>query len=257
MPADRLHFEAFGSTCELFGDNLNQVHAWLEEMQRRLTRFSPGSDLSGLNRAAGAWVEVGAELEALLRASLVAFEISGGLVNAAVLNSMSAIGYTRTFSEGPGPVTLEAAEPVPPLPDVLSLRPGRARLRPGAGVDLGGLAKGWLADRAAERLGPRSLANLGGDLFARGRWPVGMAGKTLLLEGQGAATSGTWRRRWGHAHHLIDPRTGLPATTDLVQVSVVAESGFVAEVHAKTALLLGANDAPAYLAARCPAWALA
>jgi thiamine biosynthesis lipoprotein len=257
MPADSLRFEAFDSTCELFGEDLAQVRAWLAKMQRRLTRFDPRSELSRLNAGAGAWLEVSPELEAILRAALDAFAMSGGLVNVGVLNSMRAIGYTRTFSAGLGPVCLELAEPAPALPDVLAVRPGRARLRAGAGIDLGGVAKGWLADRAAEKLGQHSLANLGGDLFARGRWPVGMGGKTLLLEDQGAATSGTWRRRWQHGHHLVDPRTGLPSTTDLLQVSVVAGSGFEAEVHAKTALLLGADAAPSYLAAHCLAWELA
>jgi thiamine biosynthesis lipoprotein len=55
-------------------------------------------------------------------------------------------------------------------------------------------------------------------------------------------------------HHLIDPRTGLPAATGLEEVSVVASSGFEAEVVAKTALLLGPEAAPAYCAAHAMAW---
>jgi thiamine biosynthesis lipoprotein len=65
-------------------------------------------------------------------------------------------------------------------------------------------------------------------------------------EGQG--------RRGGSLHHLIDPRTGLPAQTGLEEVSVVAASGFEAEVVAKTALLLGPDLAPAYCAAHAMAW---
>jgi thiamine biosynthesis lipoprotein len=65
-------------------------------------------------------------------------------------------------------------------------------------------------------------------------------------EGQG--------RRGGRLHHLIDPRTGLPAQTGLEEVSVVAASGFEAEVVAKTALLLGPDLAPAYCAAHAMAW---
>ena len=157
---------------------------------------------------------------------------------------MLAAGYTRPLTEGP---TTAAAEAVPlrPVPEVLEVRTGRARLRYGAGIDLGGIAKGWLADRLCERLGPNSLANLGGDLFARGAgpegegWPVGVGGATLLLEDLGAATSGTWLRRWGKAHHLIDPRTGRPSESPIPQVSVVAATALEAEVKAKTALLSG------------------
>jgi thiamine biosynthesis lipoprotein len=224
-------------------------------MQCRLTRFEASSELARLNAAGGRWTEVSPELEGLLRASLTAYELSGGLVNVAVLESMLAIGYTRPLAAGPTPPLLEAARPLPPLADVLEVEAGRARLRGGAGIDLGGVAKGWLADRLCEALGGDCLVNLGGDLFARGRWAVGLGGQTLLLEDMGAGTSSTRVRRWGDRHHLIDPRTGLPATSDISEMSVVARSGFEAEVFAKAALLLGRDQAPAYLAARCLAWA--
>jgi thiamine biosynthesis lipoprotein len=130
-------------------------------------------------------------------------------------------------------------------------------VRRGYGVDLGGLAKGWLADRVASRLGRNALANLGGDLYARGPgpdgdgWPVGFGERTLLLVDAGAATSGTERRRWGDGlHHLVDPRTGLPAVTDVQEVSVLARSATEAEVLAKTALLLGRTAGASYLAGR-------
>jgi thiamine biosynthesis lipoprotein len=143
---------------------------------------------------------------------------------------------------------------------VLSVRPGRARLEVGCGVDLGGIAKGWMADRLATRLGPNALANLGGDLRAAGSgpngegWPVGFAGVTVMLRDQGAATSSVRRRRWGDLHHLIDPRTGLPSQSGLEEVSVVAGTGSDAEVVAKTALLLGPGLATAYCAAHAQAW---
>jgi thiamine biosynthesis lipoprotein len=83
---------------------------------------------------------------------------------------------------------------------------------------------------------------------------VGFAGVTVLLRDQGAATSGVRRRRWGELHHLIDPRTGVPAKTGLEEVSVVAASGLEAEVVAKTALLVGPELAPVYCAAHALAW---
>ena len=69
------------------------------------------------------------------------------------------------------------------------------------------------------------------------------------------ATSGTSRRRWGEElHHLIDPRSGLPAVTDLIEVSVIARTGVEAEVLAKTALLLGSSGAPDFLRAAAIGW---
>jgi thiamine biosynthesis lipoprotein len=265
-----LRFEALGATCHLLGVGVDarrlwRGRAWVEAMHRRLSRFLPGSELSRLNASAGDWARVSTDLEALLRAALDAWRSSGGLVNAAVLEGVLATGYTRPLRLGP--TAPGAAGPVAPLPDVLEVRRGRARLRSGAGVDLGGLAKGWMADRLAPWLGSNSLANLGGDLVARGSgpagdgWPVAVGGVTLLLRDQGAATSSTRRRRWRRdgrlLHHLIDPRTGQPAWSGLSEVSVVAPSALEAEVCAKTALLLGPAAAPAYLAAAAQGWWLA
>ena len=234
---------------------------WVREMGRRLTRFEPDSELSRFNAAAGAWAPVGPDLEALLREALRAWELSGGLVHAGCLRAMRAIGYTRPLREGLT-VTLEPAQgPLPPLPDVLEVRPGRARLAPGTGIDLGGLAKGWMADRLVESLGDNALADLGGDLATRGPgpigkgWPIEFGGQSVALHDGAAATSGTWRRRWGNVHHLIDPRTGRPAETDLQEVQVLARTGVDAEVLAKTGLLLGSAKVEAFLAARAVGWA--
>ena len=260
-------FEALGTTCQLLGlggaaARLDDGAEWVAEMGRRLTRFDAGSELSRFNARAGGWAEVGPDLEALLREALRAWELSGGLVHAGCLRSMRAIGYTRPLREGLT-VTLEPPPgPLPPLPEVLEVRPGRARLAPGTGIDLGGLAKGWMADRLVERLGDNALANVGGDLAARGGgpigegWPIRFGGESIALHDGAAAMSGTWRRRWGLVHHLIDPRTGRPAETDLAEVEVLARTGVDAEVLAKTALLLGSRAAPDFLAAHAVGWAL-
>lgn len=265
---ESLQFEALGSSCQLLAievpaGRLAAGAEWVAEMHTRFTRFNPWSELSLFNRAAGEWSRVSGDLESLLRAALKAHRQSGGLVHCGVLGAMLAIGYTRPLAEGPTVVLLPQPERLAELPELLEVRPGRARLAPGVGIDLGGIAKGWMADRLCERLGPNSVANLGGDLFAVGPgpegdgWPVGLGGSTVLLDGVGAATSSTRRRCWGPVHHLIDPRTGHPADTDLAEVSVLAPDAFRAEVVAKTALLLGSAEAGAYLATNSHGWWLA
>jgi thiamine biosynthesis lipoprotein len=264
-PVEAHHFEALGTTCGLFAvgperERLLEGEFRVRRLGALLTRFSPGSELSRFNASGGEWFAVGPELESLLRVTIRAFEMSGGLVNAAVLPSMLAIGYTRPMAEGlTAPAVMDVGA-VPPLPAVLTVRPGAARLEPGAGIDLGGIAKGWIADRLCAWLGPNALANIGGDLSARGAgpagagWPVGLAGVTVMLRDQAAATSSVRRRRWGECHHLIDPRTGMPADTGLEEVAVVTASGEEAEIVAKTALLLGPELAPIYCAANAMAW---
>ena len=262
---ESLTFDALGGECELYGVGivaaaLKRAQAWTLRMHERLTRFDPNSELSRLNASGGRWLAVSPELEALLRESLRAFDVSDGLVNVAVLPALLAAGYTRDFAAGPTASTV--APRIRPLPEVLQLRPGEAHLADGAALDLGGIAKGWLADRLAEDLGENVLVNLCGDLYARGGgasgegWPVGFGDKTLLLKDMGAATSGTTKRAWAGGHHLIDPRTGRPADTDLSEVSVLAATATDAEIYAKVALLLGASDAPKWLESRSPGWSL-
>jgi thiamine biosynthesis lipoprotein len=94
------HFAALGTNCSLFAAGRSRAallegEFWVRRLGARLTRFSTDSELSQLNAAAGRWFEISDELEALLRESLRAFEMSAGLVNIAVLPSMLTIGYTR------------------------------------------------------------------------------------------------------------------------------------------------------------------
>jgi thiamine biosynthesis lipoprotein len=269
MPPDQHveahHFEALGTRCGIFAvgatrSKLVEGETWVRAMGSRLTRFSPDSEIGRLNASAGEWCEVSDELELILRASLDAYELSGGLVNVAVLRAMLAIGYARPLAEQTPLATAISPDSLPDLPSVLEVGRRRARVARGEGIDLGGIAKGWMADRVTDVIGPNCVVNLGGDLMAVGRgplgegWPVEFGGTTLLLRDMGAATSSVRKRRWGDAHHLIDPRTGLPSRTGLDEVSVVATSAAKAEVLAKTALLVGPAAAPAYCAAHALAW---
>jgi thiamine biosynthesis lipoprotein len=135
----------------------------------------------------------------------------------------------------------------------------------GVRLDSGGLGKGLAADLAAEALrGATSwLVDCGGDLrlggTARRPRPIDVRDPLnpsvilhrLHVTSGGVATSGITRRSWtsdaGPAHHLIDPRTGLPAATDLLQVTALAPTALEAEVLAKTALLTGGEQAHATL----------
>ncbi len=259
-------FDALGTTCSLFAvgvsaQRLAEGERWVRSIGARLTRFSEDSELSHINGSAGMWVDASAEMVAVLKEALGAYEMSGGLVNVAVLGAMQSIGYTRPLVNGPtAAAVLHRADPLPPLHEVLEVRGGRVYLQPGCGIDLGGIAKGWMADHLCARLGDNVVANLGGDLRAVGAgpagagWPIGVGESTLLLRDQGAATSSVRKRRWRDVHHLIDPRTGLPSRSGLDEVSVVAESALRAEIVAKTALLLGRGLAPAYCAGNALAW---
>jgi thiamine biosynthesis lipoprotein len=259
------HFAALGSTCELLSLGsgqaaLERCEARVREAEARFTRFLPDSELAHLNAGDGRYLPVSPEMFAMLEAALWAFEESEGLVNAAVLPAMVSAGYDRPFRLGLTEPASTAPVQLPPLPQVLILDAATrsAALAPGAALDLGGIAKGALADLLIEELGDNAVCNLGGDVRIRGAgperdgWHIGLCDHSAVALTEGAVcTSGTTRRRWGQSsHHLIDPRTGLPARTDLAEVSVVTDSALRGEVYAKCAMLLGSAAGLAFLEVR-------
>jgi thiamine biosynthesis lipoprotein len=264
--AVRHAFTAFGGArCEVIvcDGRVGEVSAAVADanaFERRLTRFDPGSELSRFNSTAGSPVPVSALLGELLRACLDAYELSEGLVNAACLPALLCAGYDRSITELRGtPMAHSHRAPsatVPPLPAVLEIGHGWARLATGCAVDLGGVGKGWLADALCERF-ENAAINLGGDIRVCGAgpdaagWPIGLCdGSTVLVRDAGVATSGTSGRSWPGGHHLIDPRTGDPARTPLSAVTVVAASALRAEVLAKGACLIGPAVAGVWLRGR-------
>lgn len=259
------HFSALGSTCELLALGVGQAalercEQRVREAEARFTRFVKDSELARLNGGDGRYVPVSPEMFTMLEAALWAYQESGGLVNAAVLPALTAAGYDRSFGQGltqPG-----SSEPihVPGLPEVLILDAATrsVALAPGAALDLGGIAKGALADLLIDELGEDAVCNLGGDVRVRGNgpegdgWHIGLCdGSAVAVRNGAVCTSGTSRRRWGQSmHHLIDPKTGMPVKTDLAEVSVITDFALRGEVYAKCAMLLGASAGLAFLESR-------
>jgi thiamine biosynthesis lipoprotein len=265
---------------------LRRVPGWFETWEQALSRFRPDSELSRLNASGGQDFLASPVLWDVLQAALAAAEWTGGVVAPTLLNELERAGYDRSFElldrEGASHPPHPYAGSPPALWKDIRLNPaGRlVRLPPGCRLDFGGVAKGWAAQQAMLRLrelGP-ALVDAGGDIASGigspagclpgdlsqmgDRWPVSIADPLapqdhlgiLALGEHGVATSGVDYRRWRQAgrpmHHLIDPRTGLPAETDLLSVSVVAPDVLLAEAAAKTVLILGSQAGLDWLATR-------
>lgn len=253
-------------------DGLMHVPEWFEAWEAALSRFRPESELSRLNRAAGAPVPVSDVLWTVLDAALKAARQSAGLVTPTLLDALTAAGYDRSFD------ALERRQPALATPVVMPdwrtiRRDERARtvcLPAGLKLDFGGIAKGWAAAEAARRLsafGP-ALVDAGGDVAVSGpmadgqAWPVAVAdpitagqqADLVLIASGGVATSGRDHRRWQQGgvwqHHILDPRTGRPAVTDALSVTVIAPNILDAEVAAKMVLIQGSQAGLAWLDAR-------
>lgn len=242
---------------------LDQVPEWFETWEQSLSRFRHDSELSQLNRTMDQPVPVSQTLWDVFQAALVADRVTGGLVTPTVLDAIVMAGYDRPFDELPsnrGPLDLWTE--IRPLSLVMHDEQTRSIcLPPEVHLDFGGVAKGWAAHQTVERLkssGP-ALMNAGGDIAISGprldgeSWLIGISNPfepeedlaTLHLHGGGIATSGKDRRRWRQGailnHHIIDPRTGVPAITDVLTATVLAPTAMEAEAAAKTVFLLGSG----------------
>jgi thiamine biosynthesis lipoprotein len=256
-------FRAMGTEMELLletdtdgGRVLQTGEAELHRLESILSRFRPESELSRLNRQGT--VEGSAELLEVTELALEARERTGGAFDPTVHEALVAAGYDRSFELLRG-IGGAGDAPTACGGDVhVDRARGRIDLEPGFRLDLGGIAKGYAAERACQLMAPAGpcLANAGGDIAIRsvpatGVWPIGVetpAGTlTLGLEAGGLATSGRDRRAWSQAgeerHHLIDPSTCRPATGDLIRVTAVAYSAVEAEVASKAMFLAGADRA--------------
>jgi thiamine biosynthesis lipoprotein len=247
----------------------------LLEAHRRLSRFDPDSELSRLNSDPRAVVPASPLLRRLAAAVSFAGAESGGLVDATLVEEIERAGYAESLERSDLPPARGALhdERVPARPHPAAAwstvgvdeEAGTVLRPPGLKIDSGGIAKGLLADVVGEQLGAaRTYAvDCCGDIRLGGS--AGLARKLrvedpfdgeplheLSLNDGAVATSGITRRRWRGlggrpAHQILDPRSGCPAFTGVVQATAVAPNALLAEVLAKAALLSGPEHAAQWL----------
>jgi FAD:protein FMN transferase len=249
-PADRYEF----------GLTVCAVEVLFSELDERFSRFLGGSEVSGVNARAGRWTRVSRPFADLLELSLSFARETAGLFDPTLLEALVAAGYDRDWAEiQTSGALVRPPLPLPPPPSgswrEVEFRGTMVRLSKGAGLDFGGVAKGWAVDRATEAAAvlPWAVVNAGGDLRLGGCPPTGglQIGVEdpadpsrhilkLQLEEGALATSSVLSRTWGPGlHELIDPRTSRPAETGVVQATVWAPTCAEAEIRAKWAMLTG------------------
>jgi FAD:protein FMN transferase len=271
-------FEAMGSriTAVLDGNEmmnaaeLDKLPQLFEDWESALSRFRADSEINRLPPSAGENLRASPTLCAVLAESIRAAEYTDGLVTPLVREALQAAGYEGPFEGGNFSPAMEPRVRIR-IPDWRKLRSdpslGKIGVPEGARLDLGGIAKGWAADRMAARLGRHgpALIDAGGDISVSGPradespWPIGVGNPfaennlllTLALSAGGVATSGRDYRKWIQSgrmrHHIIDPRTRESAETDVIAATVIAPSASLAEAGAKAALILGSRDGIAWI----------
>ncbi len=254
-----------------------QIEFFLRLLHRKLTRFDERSELSALNSEPGETCSVSPTLAVAVDASLWAARRSEGLVDPTLVRELEDAGYATSRADLPSAAIDEALavapqrEPATPRSGsrwrdiTVDAVAGVVKRPAGVRIDTGGSGKGLAADLATERLGGYAsfVVDAGGDLRLGGEHPPnrqvridhpladGTAHEFTL--GRGAvATSGVktrlWRTDTGFAHHLLDPFTGKPAWTGLIQASALGGTALEAETLAKMAFLSGPARAREILA---------
>jgi len=289
-----LRFQAMNTSVELqlthrpadqeaVRSELTMMREWFVSCERIFSRFDPESELSRLNRSEGKPMLVSDELYDVLALAEQHRLATQGWFQIGILPALEAAGYDRSYdllgqsAGGAGPVWTRLS---PCEGATVRLDPAMRSARlaiPGRGVDLGGIAKSWTVMQAGRWLARHAtasagLVNAGGDAWV---WqhramelPVRMSVAdplreeqdiaTLLMHGGGIATSNVVGRRWGapgsERHHLIDPHSSLPSTSDVIQATVVGPDAIDCEIWAKTLCLAGSDWTTARMREQAPAY---
>ncbi len=254
---------------------LRAVERWMHRVEGALSRFRPESDLSRLNAAAGQPYRAGELLWQVTQQALAWAEATDGGFDPTIGRALVAAGYNRSFEtladdRDPAPSTntsFDGHQSATWRDIRLEPETHTIDLPPGVQLDLGGIAKGWAADRALAILRPLgpAMVDAGGDLAigdpppGEAGWPLAVADPLspekdlvfLTLADVGLATSGTDHRRWLHRgrqqHHLIDPQSGRPAQTNILTATVIDASATEADVLALTLIVMDLPAATSWL----------
>lgn len=248
---------------------------WLELLlfEKRCSRFLPNSELSQFNRAAGMQQRISPELRDVLLAAQRMGKLTDGLFNPFVLPALQRAGYVHSLVEGyeADPVDDHSARQVVPV-ERLQVGDDWASIPYGTALDLGGCGKGYIGDVLAAMMRNREIQgfwfSVGGDVVTYGSdaggepWTVSVVesiqrpGRVLARvampdAGPYAVATSTTRLRKGERqgkawHHIIDPRTGTPAETDLSLASVWSSSLLEADVLASCLIIEGLSAAGQY-----------
>lgn len=229
-------------------DILDEAFGLIRGYEKMLSKTISTSDVARINDAGGQWIEVSADtIDVIRMANLVAYE-SGGVFDvtigkvtdlwdfksedpkvpeaSSISEALTHVNY-RKITTGGGKVLVSDAQ---------------------AQIDLGGVAKGYIADRVCEFLEEKgvtsAVVNLGGNVAVIGEkdedtpWTIGVERPftdrtelvgTIEVTDATVVTSGIYERNFESGgkvyHHILDPETGYPAVTDLDAVTITAKKG--------------------------------
>lgn len=255
-------------TATLYGapeGTLDEIWAECERYERLLSKTIPGSDVDRINKAGGQAVTVDPETWEILRR---AREISS-LTNGAFAVTIAPLTAMWDFTDGTQrmPTDEERLAALPLVDDsaIILGENNTVTLPAGMEIDLGGIAKGYIADRMAEMLRGKAsgvILSLGGNVYVLGQKPDGTTYNVGIQDPDGkngevlavvnttdrsVVTSGIYERQFVKDgisyHHILDPVDGLPSRSDLASATIVGTSSMDADALATACIVMGREKA--------------
>ena len=227
---------------------IDQAFAEIREYENMLSRTVEGSDVYRINHADGKSTEVSAETLDVIRTGLLMAELSGGKFDITVGALTDLWKFTSYNPSVPEDQEIRKAletvgyENITMKGNEVGLSDSETR------IDLGGVAKGYIADKTGEYMEAqgvtKAIINLGGNITAIGEkeedtpWTIGIERPysdrseivgSIKVSDKTVVTSGIYERQFVEDgvryHHVLDPQTGYPAETDLEAVTITAVKG--------------------------------
>ena len=240
---------------------LNDALAECGRYEQLLSRTVEGSDVWRINHAGGAAVEVSDDTIELIETARQVSESSGGRFDVTIAPASTLWDFTSGEAALPDAAALEAAAAQVDYTRV-RVEGNAVTLPEGMMIDLGGIAKGYIADKVKGYLEERGVSSailsFGGNIVAIGlkpdgsSWRVGIqdidkpTGAYMLVAmnfGGSTVTSGIYERGFEldgtYYHHILDPATGWPVQNELASVTIFSESSMWGDALATAAFALG------------------
>ncbi|MDR7000146.1 FAD:protein FMN transferase [Neobacillus niacini] len=253
---------------ELFANDLMPVYKLFSTLEDTCSRFKEDSELSRLNHQMGKEVKVSNELFSILNDALKFYQETNGVFNPGILSAMENSGYTKSIELIRGRELGDSSHSASEISKIqpYQLNTDKQTVFLQTRIDLGGIAKGWVIDRAAEVLSTYGYGfiNVGGDIRIFGSLPrplkIGIEDpydpakiiSSIQVSVGAVATSTSMKRRWKMngktKHHLIDAATGQPSKSTILSSTVTAPTALEADVRAKVVLLLGEETGNKWIA---------
>ena len=277
-PVSATEYNLLNTTCTItiYDMETSDANKLIEESfelcrdyEKQLSKTIEGSDIFTLNKSTGDAVEVSNSTYELLKKALYYGDLSDGNFDVSV-GKLTNLWDFKTAPHVPASTDIEAALPTINYKEhilVADHGPYVAKGNPDTEIDLGGIAKGYIADKVTEYLVEqeveRAIINLGGNIVTIGKkaentpWTIGVEKPytdrrdvvgSIPAENLTIVTSGVYERCFTEDgvlyHHILDPKTGYPCKSDVDSVTLCAPLGYSADCDALSTicLMLGVDE---------------